>query len=95
MDAGVPHIAEKSVNYGTVEQHIPSGPCRLSEDNVGDSLAPSELDQRVCNTSALQLHDLGSQLPTKSNIFLKHGVIVRIDSARFVAWGFDVDRKPV
>jgi hypothetical protein len=43
--------------------------------------------------STRQLHDPGSQLLSKSDVFLKHRVIVRIDSAWFFAWGFNVTRE--
>ena len=95
MNACVSNVPQKSIDDGAVKQHIPSGPCRLPEDNVRDSLAPREFDQRVRNPPALQFHYSRSQLFREADVFLKHCVIERIDAARFFFRSFDVNCEPI
>src|ERR1051326_2069644 len=91
----VAHFVEKTIDYRTVQQHVPTRARRLSKDHVRNAFATRKIDQRIGNVPPFELHNPRAELLRKLNVLLERGVVFRLDPADLFAWRLDVNCIPI
>src|SRR5690349_3638910 len=62
---------------------------------MGNAFASRKVNQGICYSSRFQLDNFCSEFLSKSNILLKRGVVLGLNSAHLFIWRFNVDSIPV
>src|SRR5437773_9330692 len=91
----ITHVAQESIDDGTVQGEIPTRPGGLAENDVRDPFSLRKLDEQVGDARALQLHHLGAELLREADVVGERDMIVRLDAAWLLPGRLDVDGEPV
>src|SRR5581483_7627844 len=94
VDVDPPRAAHELVDHGAAEDLAPAREVRLADDDVLDAVLAGEVEDRLRDIVALELHGLGAERARELEVLHETALDLGVDDRRRFAGRLDVDDEP-